>query len=153
MQLRDESLQNYYWKFYHLRRQLWILSGVLIATLAILIPLAATHASVLWESPTDRPELLWLLAALFGILGGCLSAFRSYTPKSLEVRVPELFSNAIFTILRPLLGGAAALVAFAFLVSGAISFSGNTSAAILTVAFVAGFSERIILRAVESVVG
>lgn len=153
MELRDESLQNHYWKFHHLRRQLRILSGVLLATVAILIPLAVANASLLWASPTSRPGRLWLLAGLFGILGGCLSAFQSYTSKSLQVRVPELFANAIITILRPLIGGAAALVAFTFLASGAINLSSNTGAALLTVAFVAGFSERIILRTVESIGG
>lgn len=151
MEVRDEALQNYYWKFHRLRRQLRILGVVLILTLALLLVMVGSQPSFLFEEVATDNALLWFTSCLVGTLGGCLSAFQTYTANALEARIPEIYTNAVLTVLRPLIGGAAGVLAFIFLVSGLISVTVEKNAGILAVAFVAGFSERLVLHVVETV--
>ena len=153
MEVRDEATQNYYWKFHHLRRQLRILGVVLVVTLALLLTVVGSQPAFLFGAATTDNATLWFTSYLVGTLGGCLSAFRSYTASSLEARIPQVYTNAVLTVLRPLIGGAAGVLAFIFLVSGLISVTVERNAGILAVAFVAGFTERLVLHVVETVGG
>jgi hypothetical protein len=94
---------------------------------------------------------MWAYVALFGALGGSLSALRSVTTAGQEggrTRNPEQVQAWYVTVVRPLVGAAAALGVFVVLAPDVTS-----TAAMLGVAFAAGFSEALIVRAVESAGG
>jgi hypothetical protein len=105
--------------------------------------------------------------ALFGILGGTVSAMLRASDTSQSARIPELTAAVRVTFMRILVGGASAVVIYVFLKSalggalGTALFSGGIAKAIedlqpftaYAVAFVAGFSERLVLRAVEQLAG
>ena len=111
----------------------------------------------------------WLVIAvgLFGLLGGTISGITS-VPKSIEAtRIPELTSTIRVTMLRLFMGFASALIIYFFLKSelarvfltGVFSESVADAVKIATpytiyvISFCAGFSERLVLRAVEYVAG
>lgn len=63
--------------------------------------------------------------------------------------IPEVLSYGLTTVFRPMSGAIAALAAYAFLQAGAIGTESPSAA--YAVAFAAGFSERIVARAAESI--
>ena len=99
------------------------------------------------------PLLLFGVSILiFGMLGGAVSAMVPRDRETGRKRVPEQLSAATFSKLRPVLGGASALVLYVFVNSGL--FPGGiqlTQGIVLLFAFAAGFSERLIVRAITRV--
>ena len=104
---------------------------------------------------------------LFGLLGGTVSAITA-VPKSLEAaRIPELTTSFQVTFLRLFMGFASAVVIFVLLNStlGAKILSGVLTqdlAAVIKghdlytayfIAFCAGFSKRLVMRAAAYVAG
>jgi len=55
------------------------------------------------------------------------------------------------TLARPVIGAVAALAIFAFLVAGLLQVNGVTPGIVLAISFAAGFSERLVMSAVEKV--
>jgi hypothetical protein len=104
---------------------------------------------------------------LFGLLGGTVSAMLRASDPSQSSRIPELTAAMRVTFMRILMGAASAIVIYVFIKSplGASlsksvfsegigdSLKLPTSFTAYVIAFVAGFSERLVLRAVESVAG
>jgi len=66
-----------------------------------------------------------------------------------RAQIPDQLLNSWLTISRPLFGAMSALAISVFLLSGLIQFGDLTQNLILAISFVAGFSERFLLRAVE----
>jgi putative (di)nucleoside polyphosphate hydrolase len=136
------------------RLELAILGVVLAAAAAILAallvvwlpaPQPQTQAGALATSSplaglaTDR---LAVLAALFGILGACISSIQRATSRR-PMRIPDLRSAMWAGLSRPVVGAAAGLVVWALAGEGAL---GDQGLGLLGFAFAAGFSERVILR-------
>jgi putative (di)nucleoside polyphosphate hydrolase len=136
-----------------LRRELVILGTVLLVATATITALliawlpvsqSATPATVqgVPSSPftglaTDR---LAVLAALFGVVGACMSSIQRATKRS-RMPVPGLRVATWASLARPLVGAAAGLVVWALATEGVLGTEG-----FLVLAFAAGFSERVILR-------
>jgi hypothetical protein len=147
--LRDEEGTHEAGRMTRIRRQLLVLGGVLVGVLAALLLLAVTIPLDLQGRPATVGESLWLYVALFGALGGGLSAFRALSGRVSRHRMPKHLLSSLLTAVRPLLGAIPALAAYVVLESGVLGFKPSTTAAVLGVAFVAGFAERLIVRAVE----
>lgn len=149
--VEDEESQDRYFRLRELRKQLqsmgWILGFAVVATFVAL----ARGPSPLTEPPDSTDFDTWLLVVLFGILGGSFSAIRSITQERRQARIPEQLTRSAIAAFRPLLGGVAAVAAYAFLGAGLISLSPDALGTVLAVAFASGFSERLIVSAVGAV--
>jgi 8-oxo-dGTP diphosphatase len=153
-QVLYEHYDNLYHKLGAIRRQLTLLA--LIALLALLttilraaygLPLAGAAVSI------EDPQFV-VSVALFGLMGASLSGIFSLAAGSIGARIPERLLNSWISVARLVTGAVAALVVYNFLISGLLQIGGETtSGLILAVSFAAGFSERLVVRAVESVAG
>jgi hypothetical protein len=104
--------------------------------------------------PPGPHDAIWLVGLLvvMGVLGGSVSAVRPLQSVA-NKRIPEMLAGWEH-IVRPLIGGASALVIYFFLASRLMSLSVALGpAALLAVAFASGFSERVIMSAVVGIVG
>lgn len=146
--LRDADGEEEARRLAQLHRQLLCIGGILVLTLVALLLLATSAPIGLLAKPESAGNVLWRYVALFGALGGGVSAFRSISGRA-RLRLPAHLLHGLLTAARPLLGTIPALAAFVLLQSGALGFRPTTTAAVLLVAFLAGFTERLVVRAVE----
>ena len=160
--LRDEHFNNGYFKLELVRSQLKLLSVILLvafvtfaAVLLDVLPIDG-GAAITGQGGLAASRKTIVSAALFGIVGAAFSAILSTAKVPAKSRIPEQISARAITIGRAVLGAPAAVLALFLLHLGLIQIGGVDASSpflILTVAFVAGFSERLILRAIESVSG
>lgn len=88
--------------------------------------------------------------AFIGACGGVISGIFSVARGSSKEKIPNQILNSWVTLLRPLVGAISALAVFLFLTSGMVHFGELSEYIIFAVAFASGFSERIIVSAVEA---
>jgi ADP-ribose pyrophosphatase YjhB (NUDIX family) len=127
--------------------------------IAILVLFLVAHNDVLTavtQSDSDKQNLFRVLAgvALFGWLGATISAVLTYPSTSASPRIPELVLNARVTLLRLLMGPASAIVIYFAMrteLSRNIFKFADTGYIFFVVAFVAGFSERLLLKVIRAV--
>jgi hypothetical protein len=67
------------------------------------------------------------------------------------LRVPDRLMDFIITLVRPVIGGASALVSTFFFLSGIIHGEKFNLAFLFVVAFAFGFSERLVMRSVGGI--
>jgi 8-oxo-dGTP pyrophosphatase MutT (NUDIX family) len=113
---------------------------------------AGTPESPAPEVPLDNRALL-ASVALFGIMGASVSGLLSLAKATTGARIPDQLLNSWFTLTRPVIGAIAALAIHVFVLSGLLAFGEPTLRLVLAVSFAAGFSERLVVRAAESVSG
>jgi 8-oxo-dGTP diphosphatase len=90
--------------------------------------------------------------ALFGIMGASMSGIVSLARNSAQDRIPQQLLSSWFTLTRPVVGALSASAIYVFLTSNLLAIGGMLSLGlILAVSFAAGFSERLVTRAVEQV--
>jgi hypothetical protein len=101
----------------------------------------------------DRPLMLSVLA--FGLLGAGFSALISLGTQSAAQTIPEQAFTYRITLARQVVGVVSALATALLLTSGFITIGKfePTVALVLVGAFAAGFSERLVLRALERFAG
>jgi hypothetical protein len=118
--------------------------------------------ATLWRSPfaaTPGSAVLLVAVALFGLMGASAGRLISLVGAPSPEKLPVLAMNWWMTVGRTLMGAAAALALYAFLHSGLLAVGGVDvtnqafQALVLAVAFAAGFSERLLERAVAAVGG
>lgn len=154
--VRDEGLQTPYRKTDHITWRLTLLTYAVGLTLVGIVLVAVLYKpDLLGEASTQPTWQVFLLATLFGLLGaglsGGLSLFRTQSERRTEPtqgRVPEVHGATVPALFRLAFGAAAALGAAVFVLSGLIGVSANLSS-VLGVAFLAGFSERVITSTAE----
>jgi hypothetical protein len=136
---------------------------------AVVSAIAVTPPAARGARSMDSDQKAFVMVALFGLLGSTVSAMLRASDTGQSARIPELTAAVRVTFMRILMGGASAIVVYVFLKSDLGSaltkelFSAQIATAIkdggiglytaCAIAFVAGFSERLVLRAVESVAG
>ena len=152
--IRDEDAENRHYKVSLVRGQRGLLFLVLLASIAILLGLAA---AVDWDGDLGDPPVGFVaLVAAFGALGACISAIQSLGHAGAHGRIPEHVATSLITITRPALGAAAALGVYAIATSGILNISlegEREHLTVLALAFAAGFSERFVLSAVGAATG
>lgn len=144
-----EILQDYFCDMY-------IELGIARFQLMILVPmaLALVGLSILvlpnlsGQIAINNASLLFSIA-LFGAMGGTVSGIISISRGMIKGKIPDQLLNSWLTTIRPLFGAMSALAVSVFLLSGLIQFGDVTYNLTLAISFVAGFSERFLLRAVE----
>src|SRR5690348_6108987 len=150
--LRDEDSQNTYRKLATLRWRLLVLSGVLSVTLLGLLPMVILFPlSDRFVMPFTWQALVYVV--LFGLLGACTSAVLSVSRKGTRAAIPTQLIQGAVVFARPLFGAAVALALYLFVQSGLftaapVSINADSTAAVLGLSFIAGFSERLIVSAV-----
>jgi 8-oxo-dGTP diphosphatase len=161
--LVDEHQDNVYQKLGILRSRLRLLSVAGLIALAVWLivppfappgaPALASASSAFWGQAWLGPRLAWLGIVLAGILGALFSGFStSMSTDQAKTRIPVELSSSAVTAARLTMGVVASLAISIFFVSGALNLVQPTYELLLAVAFVAGFSDRLLLRAIESVV-
>lgn len=94
----------------------------------------------------------WRLVVLAGILGGLISAFTSAIGTDWrKSNIPAELSTQTITFARLVLAALSALAVTLFLSSGILSFGQLSHPLIIAVAVVSGFTDRLLLGAVERV--
>jgi hypothetical protein len=141
---------------------LWYLSAGLRYTTAI----AATAVIGLWivvlhplpgdwaktsSSQSVDPLMFWLTVVLASLVGAIISGFISSMKQGDEkARIPLELAESTVTYARLSLAGLSSIAAFIFLSSGILKLGNSSFELALAIALVAGFSERLVLRTVES---
>lgn len=100
------------------------------------------------------------IVSLFGLLGGSFSAALKVPESANQSRIPELIGAIRVTLLRIVVGSVSAIVIFIVLNSAGVKglfwevfnqpdLKTITPPIVFLLAFVAGFSERLVLKSVE----
>lgn len=158
--LIDEHYNNQAFKQRKLQDYITLITVVLVGVVFMIL----WHVFDIFNpslAPLGASGIDSLSILLFGLFGGAISAALSVGKNTLQAKVPELAVQTWINVFRIIVGGAAAIFVFtvmqaqlveALLPSQLINMiKNNSKAAFLVVAFVAGFSERLVLKRVEIV--
>jgi hypothetical protein len=127
--------------------------AILVSLLFVLI---VSFMLLMWRSPNltymlygsgtvrDMDTPMLFATFLLGSLGACLSALLSYTSLG---QAPGIYESAWVTAARPLVGAVSGVVAVMLVRASLVDF--KSPAAVGLVAFIFGFSERLIIGAVQ----
>lgn len=126
--------------------QLGILAGIaLLLSPFIILSLMITP----WQKVISN---WWLLpAVLFGAMGGAISGVITTATGLTKEDIPQMLLSSWVSVVRPIVGAAAALAISMFLLAGLVNLGEVTDNLIFAVAFASGFSERVLLKTVEKV--
>ena len=152
----DEQQDNVYHKLNILKQRLQLLTAIGLLAVGIWIawpPLSPavseTGQIVMGTVPARR---LWLAIILSGILGALVSGFStSMTRDQSTARIPAEILTTTVTLARISLAMLTALAISIFLLSGLLNIPGPSLGVLLAVAFASGFSDRLLMRALNSV--
>ena len=152
MLLRDQDARNV-----QRRGQVFRANVIALAVAAGAVAIALTVVAVwlpltLGAQIADAPARIWVYGFLLGSLGGAVSALQRLTARGARGRIPHLRQETLGILVLPLAGAAAGTAAIPLSAAGVIPVE-HTIGATLAVAFVAGFSERLIVRAAEALPG
>lgn len=152
MQLLDEGLQGIHQRNQLFAQQVFILLAMMFFTTIGFTILVWRSTSLFTEIAETGPLVLGI--CLMGSLGGSFSALSQLVSSARnQRRVPDQILDGYITILRPALGVTAALVVWLFLRSGILNLGTVSSSVVLACAFVAGFSDSLILRGIQAITG
>ncbi len=158
--IRDEHYDNQGYKDQLIGAQFLFLVSVLAVIMGAL--LGMSYANLLPFGGVSLPPTFASIVAvmLFGKLGATFSAVLRASDSKASVRIPEITSANRVSFLRILIGGVSAVVVYLALnseLAGVFSFRDSlktlTPFTIYVVAFASGITERVVLRAIESVLG
>jgi len=148
--LRDDFYQNTWFKILLRRRHLFSL--FLILWITIVVFLVLSWLKVLPDFLGDISQVG--MVVLFGVLGAAVSVAQSLAARDVSEKIPAQQIGSIVVWIRPGIGAAAALVVFALLHAnktfGLLGNSTTEPAVIAVFSFLAGYSERFIIGALES---
>lgn len=156
----DEHQDNVYHKLIILKsrlRLLTVISWIAIGAWVAWPPLSpvvkpVTAASNLPEEMTPvSTQRLWFAVILSGVLGAAFSGFSSSIASDQKKnRIPDELSTSTVTFARFSLAMVSAIVISIFLLSGVLNLPKPSLELLLVVAFASGFSDRLLLRAIDS---
>ncbi|WP_437738647.1 hypothetical protein [Sorangium sp. So ce1335] len=135
-----------------LREQLWTLALLALLVLLLLVALTATARAPVQQWPAWGCRTL-LGVFSFGALGATFSAARSLKGSSPRARAHARVSDARATLSRAVLGALPGLAAYAFLQSRVLNLGDADNSKAFAIAFIAGFSERLVLKVAETFAG
>jgi ADP-ribose pyrophosphatase YjhB (NUDIX family) len=151
--LRDEHYANLAYKDGILRTHFTFLGLILIAVLLILFVLAFGGILTAVQSPDP---LMFLCVGLFGLFGGTVSAIFKAPKSTQSSRIPELTATIRIALLRICMSIASALIVYIFVISelsDKLNLKTTDSYTIFATSFVAGFTERLMMRAIGHMAG
>lgn len=154
----DEQQDNVYHKHAILRSRLRLLSLISAIALAVWLvwsPLSPPISSALktTEPAADilSARMRWVAVVMMALLGAIVSGFSSSISRDqTKTRIPAEISASTITFARISLAMVSAIVISIFLLSGILKFGTPSLELFLVAAFVSGFSDRLLLRAIDS---
>lgn len=150
-QILDEHHDNTYQKLIILRKQLRNLTIAMgIVALAWIVIASSAHDTAIDTrllAIAPGTATFWIAVPLLGMMGAILSAFLSITAKPREARIPVNLADNWVIFARLGLAALTAIMASLLLYSGIINFGIESRNLIWGVALMAGFSERLVVRA------
>jgi hypothetical protein len=144
--IRDDDSNNTYYRHALLKRQMAILAFVLaLLTLPIFL-----YPNLVFPELADPPKIAQLLfpMALFGAIGSTLSGIINMSRN--KSRIPEQIGLFVLSLVRILLGSISAIIVYVLIHAGIIEFKLSSLFGILAISFIAGFSENLLMRSIES---
>jgi len=161
-QILDVHQDNVYRKLSIVKSRLGWLNYIgmifLIVWLFVLIP--PVPALPITKTGSDGLALLstgavtfWWVIVLAGVLGGLISAFTSTIGGDIhKSNIPAELSSWTLTFSRLVVSALSALVITLFLSADVLSFKSLSYEMVISIAIVAGFTDRLLLSAIEKVV-
>jgi lipid-A-disaccharide synthase-like uncharacterized protein len=116
------------------------------------IPVVTDEGTVMAD-PNVSSAGFAVFVGLAGVVGASLFGMRSLRNQTLSTKVAQRITGLTLTWARGLIGAISALVFYFLLQTPFTSFDENTAAVMIVVGFAAGYSERMVSRAVETVSG
>jgi hypothetical protein len=152
--LISDSQETKFFNISLVRRQANLMACVLMV-LSILFLIIASQLVKLGAPLTEdlggnHYRTILVSSFLLGSMGACVSALMSFS-KPQRLRVPDRVLDSIITLVRPVIGGASALMSSFFLISGIVNEKSLTIATLFVVAFAFGFSERLVMSSVSRI--
>ena len=149
----NEHHSNIYRRLEIIQRQFrWLAGFAVIAIVSWVVLLAIKDQ--LFPSETQVYDLtLNIQTIIFGVLGACISGILTLANSSTRQNIPEKLLNSWVTFARPLVGLVSALAVVIFVLSGILEINKESHGLYLSAAFIAGFSERLLIKTIEGVVG
>jgi hypothetical protein len=148
----DEHHDNVYQKSAIIRGRLKVLALMTVLALAVWVvvlpPLPPAEAHV-----PMCPRIFWLTIVVSGVIGAIISGFTSSIKGGGAKRIPIELDFSAVTFARLALGALSALAVTACLNAGILKLSVLSYELMLAASILAGFSERLLLRALESTGG
>lgn len=160
MKIRDNHVEDQFISKSRLSFMLLVLAILLgVGTLAILLSfgeycaylssdgariIECENAQISEGGTAHRP--LWMIA-LLGALGATLSSMMSFSSGR---KIPDLFTSVSSTLVRPMIGALSGLIGFCVMSLGFIDI-GQKMSALFLIIFAFGFSERLVLGAINRV--
>lgn len=152
----DEHHDNTYQKINIIEARLSLLSfGALLALVGWLLIGPLLGAPSCLSGASIPSYVFWLAVVLLGAVGAIVSGFIVTGKGSQEQKIPDLLLTTRFILARLALGSLTALAVSIFLSSELITLGKESASCelVFAAAFISGFSERLVLRAVEAAVG
>jgi hypothetical protein len=148
-------VQEYYntkYTYLDVTMQLLAILAVIVAFLTSLVAFALT---IVPASVAAAPNnwVFWVTIGLLGGIGGSISGLLGLKQSfALDSDMPERVLNKWITIAKPIIGFGAAIVIAIFVFAGFVEVANITVSTYLVfaLAFISGFSERLIIGAVAS---
>ncbi len=151
LSLRDDRFHTTYFKIMLRRRHLFQLFLALWISIASCLLLSYLG----WLPPPLDNRKLVAVVVLFGMLGACLSVAQGLLTSDISDKIPAQQIGSFVIWMRPGIGAAAALVTLVLLHANktfkVFGWDTYDPTVIMTIAFVAGYSERFIVGAVERI--
>jgi 8-oxo-dGTP pyrophosphatase MutT (NUDIX family) len=153
----DEHHDNTYYKLEILRSRLRLLAigGFLVLVIWLISPPISPAARATAAAGTEgwlSTRLDWLGIIVVGVLGALFSGFSSSVASDRKkTRIPSELSSSTVTFARLSMAAVASLAASIFVASEILKIATPTYELMLAVAFAAGFSDRLLLRGLESI--
>ena len=158
--LRDEEYDNRGYKDQLIGTQFLFLGGAAAIIMGALLGMWYRNTLPFVEGSLPPTFTTIVGVMLFGKLGATFSAITRASDPSAAVRIPEITSANRLSLLRILLGGVSAIVVYLGLKSELASvfafkdvLKSLTPFTIYVVAFASGFTDRLVMRAIEALVG
>jgi hypothetical protein len=124
----------------------------ILATISVVLSLFIIWSLMNYSGQVVANNVFLLLSSvLFGGIGGSVSGIITVANNSRKGDTPTQLLSSWITIIRPIVGAAAALAISMFLLSGIVNLGDVTNNLIFAVSFAAGFSERVLISAVDKV--
>lgn len=151
LDLRDDRYHTDYFKILMRRRHLFQL--FLILWISITLCLILSYFKFL-PPPLNGTKLV-AAVVLFGVLGACLSVAQGLLAAKVSDKIPAQQIGSFVVWMRPAIGAAAALIALVLLHANEtfkiFNWKVEQTGLIIAIAFVAGYSERFIVGAIERI--
>jgi len=150
-EILHEHYSNLYLKQRRLKALLGSLSAIALVAGGVWIFLVPRY----WGNPFEAARLALIPSVIcWGLLGSAFFSLTSVATDLRNVRIPDMLVNTWVTLARQVVGVVAALAVFVFLtsglLSGALASDPPTPPLVWAASFVAGFSERLVVRTVQA---